>query len=239
MHLLVLSAFRHEHHGRSQFRHKVSMHLLVLSAFRPVGLRPTLAFGLHVSMHLLVLSAFRRYSRCNSTMMGDSVSMHLLVLSAFRLESTRTGVRISVKFQCTFWCSVLSDQAEGDVPPGPRGFNAPFGAQCFPTAQDPNPEPPYQGFNAPFGAQCFPTKIWNEIEASWSIVFQCTFWCSVLSDRKSARRTATDSGFNAPFGAQCFPTQACWQWYQKFPVSMHLLVLSAFRPDRVHPRHHR
>ena len=83
--------------------------------------------------------------------------------------------------------------------------------------------------NAPFGAQCFPTRIRGE-------------------DRQ-ARLC-----LNAPFGAQCFPTNKrpnqrtvsirvsmhllvlsafrlcgeCWS-YPQFGVSMHLLVLSAFR----------
>ena len=59
--------------------------------------------------------------------------------------------------------------------------------------------------NAPFGAQCFPT-IPNPAAGVAYIVSQCTFWCSVLSDGETLY--AGDS---------------------QFPVSMHLLVLSAFR----------
>ena len=86
---------------------------------------------------------------------------------------------------------------------------------------------------------------------------QCTFWCSVLSDRRSQRLPAAASCLNAPFGAQCFPTSyiadvidevgnwlclnapfgaqcfpTCKAWVEVGPfylVSMHLLVLSAFR----------
>ena len=36
---------------------------------------------------------------------------------------------------------------------------------------------------------------------------QCTFWCSVLSDKTSKRCWPNSlQGLNAPFGAQCFPT---------------------------------
>ena len=59
---------------------------------------------------------------------------------------------------------------------------------------------------------------------------QCTFWCSVLSDRRSQRLPAAASCLNAPFGAQCFPTLSPRWMSRGFVVSMHLLVLSAFRP---------
>ena len=58
--------------------------------------------------------------------------------------------------------------------------------------------------NAPFGAQCFPTHA-----------------------PMSARRHPYS--LNAPFGAQCFPTQTTCSQCQCRRVSMHLLVLSAFR----------
>ena len=36
---------------------------------------------------------------------------------------------------------------------------------------------------------------------------QCTFWCSVLSDKITKNEQDIGSlGLNAPFGAQCFPT---------------------------------
>ena len=59
--------------------------------------------------------------------------------------------------------------------------------------------------NAPFGAQCFPTWDRDDVVVAHD-VSQCTFWCSVLSD--------------IPIGI----VNA-----QILPVSMHLLVLSAFR----------
>ena len=88
---------------------------------------------------------------------------------------------------------------------------------------------------------------------------QCTFWCSVLSDAMvGSRCTLTAQCLNAPSGAQCFPTakarsnkynkevgSQCTFWcsvlsdnwknpspgFSTIIVSMHLLVLSAFRPD--------
>ena len=62
-------------------------------------------------------------------------------------------------------------------------------------------------------------------------VSQCTFWCSVLSDTPvtSPSKSCLES-LNAPFGAQCFPTSTRPLDLWRKTVSMHLLVLSAFRP---------
>ena len=156
-------------------------------------------------MHLLVLSAFRR-KELVPQVAGLDVSMHLLVLSAFRPHAQSSQVLAS-SFQCTFWCSVLSDA------PTNSGLASSFSS-----------------FNAPSGAQCFPT-----LRFCWLVLFpvefQCTFWCSVLSDLgrtrprmgtlvrvsmhllvlSAFRRTLRwqwrgTGGFNAPSGAQCFPT---------------------------------
>ena len=153
--------------------------------------------------------------------------------------STRTGV--TFVSQCTFWCSVLSDLTAGTVGKLVSGLNAPFGAQCFPTRRDVEGRARTPGvsmhllvlsafrpgrvyreaciltrLNAPFGAQCFPTG------------------------RRVLCRGRGGS-LNAPFGAQCFPTT----FFQSFRfvsapgVSMHLLVLSAFRHTgrQLHQRH--
>ena len=69
------------------------------------------------------------------------------------------------------------------------------------------PQPGWR-LNAPFGAQCFPTDSRDGI---------------VLKELQ---------GLNAPFGAQCFPTNSIRNLWRKFSVSMHLLVLSAFRLKR-------
>ena len=62
---------------------------------------------------------------------------------------------------------------------------------------------------------------------------QCTFWCSVLSDPTIPTNRREMMCLNAPSGAQCFPTR-CRPQRRTRPlwVSMHLLVLSAFRPRR-------
>ena len=159
--------------------------------------------------------------------------MHLLVLSAFRHRTIRWRSRRSL------------------------GLNAPSGAQCFPTSTWLRGSKPSSrrvsmhllvlsafrqdssgvehvgrsGLNAPSGAQCFPTwKDGHGEEAT--LTSQCTFWCSVLSDpmvRGCGRRGPVC--LNAPSGAQCFPTRRQMEdhGYGACSVSMHLLVLSAFR----------
>ena len=181
--------------------------------------------------------------------------MHLLVLSAFRPQNDHHRQK---------------DRG---------GLNAPSGAQCFPTSPRRNcpgrslwrvsmhllvlsafrrrgfvpGDQAWLRLNAPSGAQCFPTR---EIEASWAMVTpsQCTFWCSVLSDRNDHHgdrapfesqctfwcsvlsdprpapvRHPSMLGLNAPSGAQCFPTPPGDPAWDFVSVSMHLLVLSAFR----------
>ena len=155
-------------------------------------------------MHLLVLSAFRLRNQISRRFVCPCVSMHLLVLSAFRP---------GVNFRCrnptyvSMHLLVLSAFR--------LGAGRAIGAQIF-------------GLNAPFGAQCFPTEVrpgrgqvgrsqctfWCSVLSDrtrrlchvYERVSQCTFWCSVLSDL--GRRTRT-TGVRR--------------------VSMHLLVLSAFR----------
>ena len=84
--------------------------------------------------------------------------------------------------------------------------------------------------NAPSGAQCFPTGVLNKVKTAVA-QSQCTFWCSVLSD------------MNVIIGdEECSVLSQCTFWCSvlsdrkgespkgKEPkVSMHLLVLSAFR----------
>ena len=94
--------------------------------------------------------------------------------------------------------------------------NAPTESQCTfwcPVLSDPKSDvlniDAYRGLNAPSGAQCFPTRL-GDAPAPRNPLSQCTFWCSVLSDN---RRHAPMNG-------------------HRRQVSMHLLVLSAFRPER-------
>ena len=133
--------------------------------------------------------------------------MHLLVLSAFRRPQHCSKTRPHPRSQCTFWCSVLSDPLFFRWTRRLSGLNAPFGAQCFPTKEEFNRVVTYvTSLNAPFGAQCFPTlrkisslflrlrvsmhllvlsafRLQDEDIESFDLVSQCTFWCSVLSDR--------------------------------------------------------
>ena len=131
--------------------------------------------------------------------------MHLLVLSAFRLLKVET-VTVPVTFQCTFWCSVLSDDPTGNQNHDffsvsmhllvLSAFRRTTQAQCWPV---------YGVSMHLLVLSAFRRK---EVGARREIcgVFQCTFWCSVLSD---SPMVVGRGGV---------------------PVSMHLLVLSAFRP---------
>ena len=182
-------------------------------------------------MHLLVLSAFRHGAQ-HGHVGRHCVSMHLLVLSAFRREAEDADRVASDASQCTFWCSVLSDSFETTSNNASLGcLNAPFGAQCFPTAEMSAPREHLlhesqctfwcsvlsDGRNSyhesvDFWSQCTfwcsvlsdgPTPVWSLATRT----SQCTFWCSVLSDRKERlRHTFCFTSLNAPFGAQCFPT---------------------------------
>ena len=115
----------------------------------------------------------------------------------------------------------------------------------------------FLSLNAPSGAQCFPTYWALDLTGPFAKKSQCTFWCSVLSDGPYTRGFGfefyqesqctfwcsvlsdglTDGWtalpvvirLNAPSGAQCFPTARMGQRIRAHHVSMHLLVLSAFR----------
>ena len=86
MHLLVLSAFRHDH--RQPGNHSqdpVSMHLLVLSAFRHDSGRAALDYeGMSQCTFWCSVLSDRNIGFEDAPFWA--VSMHLLVLSAFRRE---------------------------------------------------------------------------------------------------------------------------------------------------------
>ena len=234
MHLLVLSAFRRRGAPHLFGRGSLNAPSGAQCFPTPLSEGEVLMYELVVSMHLLVLSAFRReicgdmpcspedLSQCTfwcSVLSDDAkcrcgygsglVSMHLLVLSAFRLEMFDSpelealGVSMHLLVLSAFR----------------RGIE--IAAQLAVTS-----------LNAPSGAQCFPTT--NGGHGLRPVVSQCTFWCSVLSDyRMSPSVKITISGLNAPSGAQCFPTRDNEAVIPLSKlVSMHLLVLSAFRPHR-------
>ena len=84
--------------------------------------------------------------------------------------------------QCTFWCSVLSDDeraSDADVDGGVSMHLlvlSAFRHQILSRDAD------EAGLNAPFGAQCFPTSRHRGRKQLNRPASQCTFWCSVLSD---------------------------------------------------------
>ena len=110
--------------------------------------------------------------------------------------------------QCTFWCSVLSDLAL--VPQHSVGEAVSMHLLVL------------SAFRLGKGRH----------RTQRVGLSQCTFWCSVLSDgpKMFIRDCGVFPSLNAPFGAQCFPTRrrSCFS-LGLFRVSMHLLVLSAFR----------
>ena len=114
-------------------------------------------YAISVSMHLLVLSAFRRRVQFVSKQVRI-VSMHLLVLSAFRLTDAISAKSELSMSQCTFWCSVLSDQVAAELADG--GGHVSMHLLVLSAFR---------------------------LEQARRVVFrdvlsQCTFWCSVLSD---------------------------------------------------------
>ena len=139
---------------------------------------------------------------------ASGVSMHLLVLSAFRLRTFKgSRLRFSVSMHLLVLSAFRPYRLDSLAKPD-LSLNAPFGAQCFPTFN------PVRHKGRTFGSQC-------------------TFWCSVLSDREERlanqqfatvvsmhllvlsafrrwrrrRKRRAILSLNAPFGAQCFPTE--------------------------------
>ena len=131
--------------------------------------------------------------------------MHLLVLSAFRRVGRVYSRAVGGESQCTFWCSVLSDwvligDTDAVVPVSMHllvlsAFRRREDAQWIESSLVSMHLLVLSAFRREAG---YCPKAGKRS--------QCTFWCSVLSDRQKTRG-------------------ACWF----IDVSMHLLVLSAFR----------
>ena len=157
-------------------------------------------------MHLLVLSAFRPKSGFDDT----STLTGLNAPFGAQCFPTRQQLRWTPwpsSSQCTFWCSVLSDLEEHAI----RYAKARSVSMhllvlsAFRQNSTESHRSHTPSLNAPFGAQCFPTGFLG-------------FWGGFLFC------------LNAPFGAQCFPTMNTVDYLSSAEgVSMHLLVLSAFR----------
>ena len=129
----------------------------------------------------------------------------------FPTREEAQGAGLENLSQCTFWCSVLSDLSS--VPDGWSKDR--IVSQCT------------------FWCSVLSDALTTSRSITTACRSQCTFWCSVLSD---ALRTDTVSrspdrlSLNAPSGAQCFPTPNNKRERRaQTSVSMHLLVLSAFR----------
>ena len=137
--------------------------------------------GVLVSMHLLVLSAFRpkSSSKCPSRSLRrlNAPSGAQCFPTGFQLDQWQAG-----ESQCTFWCSVLSDND------GPVLNEVLSASQCTfwcSVLSDGEEATHVLLFDA---SQCtFWCSVLSDPEEKSPFIFyvvrsQCTFWCSVLSD---------------------------------------------------------
>ena len=124
---------------------------------------------------------------------------------------------------------MLSDKKPGLTVWNARGLNAPFGAQCFPT--------PNHSFSdaQSVASQC---TFWCSVLSDFEYVFlkifmyksQCTFWCSVLSDFERYVSGVPEYQVSMHLLVlSAFRRTSTKQTVTSGKVSMHLLVLSAFR----------
>ena len=215
------------------------MHLLVLGAFRP-GLpscNPVPPGLSQCTFWCLVLSD-RETGAVRD--LDPSVSMHLLVLGAFRPGGFAAVVQSEVEFQCTFWCLVLSDAAlrAAHIQLSRVSMHLLVLGAFRPCARVRDISQTF------FLSQC---TFWCSVLSDLTTVrdccvfrlrSQCTFWCLVLSDSLWGSLWGRLGCFNAPSGAWCFPTESPGPTICPDCVSMHLLVLGAFRlyPQKTAPQ---
>ena len=256
MHLLVLSAFRPDLFVVADTYFAVSQCTFWCSVLSDGNIivydDGTILF---VSMHLLVLSAFRRGGPQTTPSHTAGVSMHLLVLSAFRHSAMRAIGRLSRSLNAPSGAQCFPTMMIAYAARLTRGLNAPSGAQYFPTeivASDIMEDVSQCTFWCSVLSDAGVTR---QTIYRW-IGSQCTFWCSVLSDSSSAK-TGRSPTFRSQCTFWCSvlsdeakpvisaqPTMSqCTFWcsvlsdemggaVRQTPdvlVSMHLLVLSAFR----------
>ena len=161
--------------------------------------------------------------------------MHLLVLGAFRLTmfSLPTKTEDGLNAPSGAWCfpTVQVLMRHRSVA---TSLNAPSGAWCFPTKRISYRRSLRRScLNAPSGAWCFPTALAAIVRRRSRAVSQCTFWCLVLSDTITATHPsiATEVSMHLlVLGAFRLTFDGARMGYYPFRVSMHLLVLGAFRP---------
>ena len=83
--------------------------------------------------------------------------------------------------------------------------------------------------NAPSGAGCLPTEgPWDP--ATDKKRSQCTFWCRVLTNPPTTPQAPSPSRLNAPSDAGCLSTHAGRALAGPEAVSIHRVVLGAYRP---------
>ena len=158
-----------------------------------------------VSMHLLMLSAFRQFFFVVGVM-SVIVSMHLLALSAFRLADEWASVEAPSRSQCTFWCSVLSDQDDRV-----RVLRAKVSMHLLvlsafrPTARHARLEKDGVSMHLlvlsafrPGASLCSPTS---------TRVSMHLLVLSAFRRKTGVPHISWEQRLNAPSGAQCFPTR--------------------------------
>ena len=179
------------------------MHLLVLSAFRPPvsdTQRGLPSLNAPSGAQCFPTESVRDY------VLKSWVSMHLLVLSAFRPKTVDAHFEDANGSQCTFWCSMLSDMAAAASRFRIRVSMHLLVLSAFRLVEKGYARYLPNGLNAPSGAQCFPTCV-SRMCRLRTILSQCTFWCSVLSNILTLQAPGQIGSLNAPSGAQCFPTR--------------------------------
>ena len=167
------------------------MHLLVLSAFRPEAGRYNRSLKASVSMHLLVLSAFRLAGLGSLWLCGrgSQCTFWCSVLSDRNASTARS--RSLGRSQCTFWCSVLSDGNEPVVRFAP--YDVSMHLLVLSAFRQDGKVFSYD--NAQVSMHLLVLSAFRREGLHRRSSFlprrsQCTFWCSVLSDRLGALTTS-------------------------------------------------
>ena len=191
-----------------------------------VRARSTPTFSL---MHLLVPGAYRRLWRGASRRSGRSQCTfwcRVLTDSGGPMRSARPGSRS----QCTFWCRVLTDPLTAATKNVPSvSLNAPSGAGCLPTRDSPTRRLDRivsMHLLVP-GAYRHREQLWRDSQPHQS---QCTFWCRVLTP-PTTPQAPSPSRLNAPSDAGCLSTHAGRALAGPEAVSIHRVVLGAYRPE--------
>ena len=181
-----------------------------------------------ISTHLLALSAFLRCEESDQERRDRHASMHLLVPSAFRPGSgvDRLDPRLVSMHRYD------ADQRKD------RGRSVSMHLLVLSAFRRRRARLAHLAY--PVSMHLLVLNAFQLTRASLNLIkiadaSQCTFWCSMLSDTGTWEgQVSKRTGLNAPSGAQCFPTHPRVERGDDNVgnVSMHLLVLNAFRPRR-------